>query len=54
MEAVIKKVSVKYGEELNGRVLKISSKKGSFETPNKAPSSTELNGKKILVLTDLF
>lgn len=46
MESIIKKVSVKHGEELKGRVLKVYSKKGSFETPNKAPTSTELNGKK--------
>ena len=46
MESIIKNVSVKHGEELKGRVLKVSSKKGSFETPNKVPTSTELNGKK--------
>ena len=46
MESIIKKVSVKCGEELKGRVLKVSSKTGSFETPNKAPTSIELNGKK--------
>lgn len=54
MESVIKKVSVKHGEELKGRVLKVSSKKGSFETPNKAPTSTELNGKKNIGFDDPF
>ena len=54
MESIIKKVSVKHGEELKGRVLKVSSKMGSFETPNNAPTSTELNAKKILHLMDNF
>ena len=54
MESIIKKVSVKHGEELKGRVLKVSSKMGSFETPNKAPTSTEINKKKILHLMDNF
>ena len=45
MKSVIKDVKIKHGEELKGRVLKIHSKTGSFETPTKAPTSTELNGK---------
>lgn len=54
MKSVIKKVSVKHGEELKGRVVKVSYKKGSFETPNKAPTSTELNGKKNIAFDDPF
>ena len=54
MESIIKKVSVKHGEELKGRVLKVSSKMGSFETPNKAPTSTELNGKKNIAFDGPF
>lgn len=54
MEEVIKKVSVKHGEELKGRVLKVYSKKGSFETPNKAPTTTELNGKKNIAFDGPF
>lgn len=54
MESIIKKVSVKNGEELKGRVVKVYSKKGSFETPNKAPTSTELNGKKNIAFDGPF
>lgn len=54
MESIIKKVSVKHGEELKGRVLKVFSKKGSFETPNKAPTSTELNAKKNIAFDGPF
>ena len=45
MKSVIKNIKIKHGEELKGRVLKIHSKMGSFETPTKAPTTTELNGK---------
>ena len=46
MKSVIKNVRIKHGEELKGRVLKIHAKTQSFETPTKAPTSTELNAKK--------
>lgn len=42
---VIKKVKVTHGEPLKGRVLKVSSNLESFETPNKVPTSTEINAK---------
>ncbi|RJS48523.1 MAG: hypothetical protein CIT03_07450 [Methanobacterium sp.] len=46
MSEIVKKARVKHGGSLKGRVVKVSSKKGSFETPTKAPTSTEINGKR--------
>jgi len=46
MSEIIKKARVKHGGRLQGRVVKVSSKKKSFETPTKAPTSTEINGKR--------
>lgn len=54
MKSVIKNVRIKYGEELKGRVLKVHAKTGSFETPTKAPTSTELNAKKHIGFDDPF
>lgn len=54
MKSVIKDVKIKHGEELKGRVLKVHAKTGSFETPTKAPTSTELNGKKNIGFDDPF
>lgn len=54
MKSVIKNVKIKHGEELKGRVLKVHAKTGSFETPTKAPTTTELNGKKNIGFDDPF
>lgn len=54
MKSVIKNVRIKHGEELKGRVLKVHAKTGSFETPTKAPTSTELNAKKNIGFDDPF
>lgn len=54
MQSVIKNVKIKHGEELKGRVLKVHAKTGSFETPTKAPTSTELNAKKNIGFDDPF
>lgn len=54
MKSVIKDIKIKHGEELKGRVLKVHAKTGSFETPTKAPTSTELNAKKNIGFDDPF
>lgn len=42
---IIKKVKVTHGEPLKGRVVKVTSKVENFETPDKVPTSTEINAK---------
>lgn len=54
MKSVIKDIKIKHGKELKGRVLKVHAKTGSFETPTKAPTSTELNAKKNIGFDDPF
>ncbi|WP_458454840.1 hypothetical protein [Methanobrevibacter sp.] len=54
MKSVIKDVKIEEGEELKGRILNIHAKTGSFKTPTKAPTSTELNAKKNIGFDDPF
>ena len=54
MKSVIKNIRIEHGEPLKGRILKIHAKTGSFKTPTKAPTSTELNAKKNIGFDDPF
>lgn len=54
MKSVIKNIKIEHGEALKGRILKIHAKTGSFKTPTKAPTSTELNAKKNIGFDDPF
>ena len=54
MESVIKKVSVEYSEKLNGRILRIKSKKINFKTPSKAPNTSEINSKNNIFFDEAY